>query len=331
MGKRPALLLCVLTALVLSIPAPAPAGAPYPKLELKFAFGGPVDHQYSGAIRMLAEKLKEKTGGSITATVAGDWQLGGERDMLEAVQLGTLDAVATASGPAGGFVREVLAVDFPYLFRDSEHAYKALDGPVGTSILDRFTAKNMIGVAWLENGWRQLTNSARPIKSPADLKGLKIRTMENEIHVAYFRALGATAVPMPSPELYNALQQRVVDGQENPWTNIWTFKWYEVQKHGSATAHLYSPGLLVMSKKAWDKLPPDIQQYIKELRPQLSKVSRDWVRNKDADMVSQLTAKGMTLALDIDKAPFIKAADPVYERFGEKVGKDLLQQLRDVK
>ena len=326
--RRLFMVLLVILALSILLPTHAPA-ASYPKLDLKFAYGGPADHQYGGAMRFLAEKLKEKTAGQITATVFDNWQLGGERDMLEAAQLGTLDAVATSTGPAGGFVKEVLAVDFPFLFRDSQHAYKALDGPVGQGILQKFAAKNMIAVCWLENGWRQMTNSVRPIRTPEDLKALKMRTMENEIHVAYFRALGATAIPMPSPELYNALQTKVVDGQENPWTNIWTFKWFEVQKYGSATTHLYSPGILVIGKKTWDKLPADIQKYVTDLQPQLSSLSREWVRKKDADMVAQLEAKGMQVTQNIDKAPFIKAAEPIYERFGDKVGKELLRQLRE--
>jgi tripartite ATP-independent transporter DctP family solute receptor len=297
-------------------------------MELRAGTGGTRPHQYHVSLELLEEKLAQKTNGQITVQIFREFQLGGERDMLEAATLGTLDIVASSTGPVGGFVRESLALDFPYLFRDRDHAYKVLDGPIGTSIRDKFIPKGMVCVAWLENGWRHITNNIRVIKTPEDLKGLKIRTMENEIHAAYFRALGANAVPIPGPEIYNALQQKVVDGQENPYINIWNFKWYEVQKYCSETGHLYSPAVIVFSKQTWDKLPADIQQFIADLRPEMSKVSRDFSKKADDELVAKLRATGLEILQNIDKAPFVKAADPVYQQFGDRVGKELLDQIR---
>ena len=308
--------------------APA-AHAAYPKLELKIGFGA--NRAYLVAAQLLADRLKEKTGGQITMSLFPDHQLGAERDMVEAVQIGTLDAVCTSTGPVGGFVKETLMVDFPFLFRDSAHAYKALDGPIGTGILDKFAAKNMIGVAWLENGWRHITNGVRPIRAPEDLKGLKLRTMENPIHVATFRLLGVNPTPIPATEIYNALQQKVVDGQENPYAIITMLKLYEVQKYVSETGHFYSPALLIMSKKSWDKLPADIQKMVMDLRPELSKVSREFNQKADSELAATVKAKGLEIIAPIDKGPFIKATEPIYEQFGDRVGKDLLKQIREMK
>lgn len=301
----------------------------YPRMELKIGFGA--NRAYAAAAQLLADRLKEKTGGQITLTLFPDHQLGAERDMVEAVHLGTLDAVCTSTGPVGGFVKETLMVDFPFLFRDGVHAYKVLDGPIGTGILDRFAARNLVGVAWLENGWRHITTGARQIKTPEDLKGLKLRTMENPIHVATFRLLGVNPTPIPATEIYNALQQKVVDGQENPYAIIAMLKLYEVQKHVAETGHFYSPAILILGKKTWDKLPADIQRLILDLRPDLSKVSREYNQKADRDLAALVKGKGLEIAAPIDKAPFIKATEPIYEQFGDRVGKDLLRQIRETR
>jgi tripartite ATP-independent transporter DctP family solute receptor len=162
--------------------------------------------------------------------------LGGEREMIEAVQLGTLDMVSTSTGPVGNFVPEVKIVDIPFLFRDYDHARRYLDGP-GQELLDKFPAKGLVALVWTENGFRHMTNSKRPLVKPQDVAGLKIRTMENKVHMDGYRAFGIQPTPMAFPEVFGALQNGTVDGQENPIPVILAAKFSQVQKHLSLTNH----------------------------------------------------------------------------------------------
>ena len=157
--------------------------------------------------------------------------LGGEREMIEAVQLGTLDIVNTSTGPVGNFVPEVNIVDIPFLFRDYDHARRVMDGPIGDDLRAKFPAKGLIALAWTENGFRHMTNSKRPIVKPEDAKGLKIRSMQNKVHMQAFQSIGIQPTPMAFPELFGALQTGVVDGQENPIPVILSAKFSQVQKH----------------------------------------------------------------------------------------------------
>ena len=175
--------------------------------------------------------------------------LGGEREMIEAVQLGTLDIVNTSTGPVGNFVPEVKIVDIPFLFRDYDHARKVLDGPIGQDLLTKFPSKGLVALSWTENGFRHMTNNKRAIVKPEDASGLKMRTMENKVH-----AFGIQPTPMAFPEVFGALQQGTVDGQENPIPVILASKFSQVQKHLSLTGHVYSPALLITSPRVMNKL-----------------------------------------------------------------------------
>jgi len=174
----------------------------------------PVHPYHLGAVKF-SELVAQRTGGKVKIDVYPSTQLGNERDMVEGLQLGTIDLVVTSTGPVGGFVPKMFVVDLPFLFRDRDHAYKVLDGPIGRDLLSALSAKSIRGLAFWENGFRQITNNLRPIEKPTDLKGVKIRTMENKVHLAAFRAFGASPTPMAWSEVYTALQQRTIDGQEN--------------------------------------------------------------------------------------------------------------------
>ncbi len=203
---------------------------------------------------VFCDEIEKGTQGRYKCQQFPNSALGGEREQIEAVQLGTQDLVNTSTGPVGNFVPEVKIVDIPFLFRDYDHARKVMDGPIGQDILAKFPSKGIIALAWTENGFRHMTNSKRDIVKPADAAGLKMRTMENKVHMDGYRTFGILPTPMAFPELFGALQQGTVDGQENPIPVILSSKFAQVQKHLSLTGHVYSPALLLMSPKVWNKL-----------------------------------------------------------------------------
>jgi tripartite ATP-independent transporter DctP family solute receptor len=200
---------------------------------------------YGVAIDTFAKELEKRTNGRFKVQNFYSGALGAERESIEGVQLGTLDLTMTSTGPVPNFVPEVAILDIPFLFRDYAHARAVLDGPIGTDLLKKFDAKGITALAWGENGFRHMTNNKRPINSPDDLKGLKMRTMENPIHIQAYKQFGILPTPMAFTEVFTALQQGTVDGQENPLSVISAGKLGQVQKHVSLTGHVYSPALTI--------------------------------------------------------------------------------------
>lgn len=284
------------------------------------------DHAYNVGARRFAELVAQRTGDKVKIDVHPATQLGNERDMIEGLQLGTVDFVVTSTGPVGGFVPKMFVVDLPFLFRDREHAYKVLDGPIGEGLLDAFSVKQIKGLAFWENGFRQITNNVRPIDKPEDLKGIKIRTMENKIHLAAFRAFGASPTPMAWSEVYTALQQGTIDGQENPIAVVYTSKLSEVQKYLALTGHFYSPALLLMSIKAYNSLPEDTRKIILDTALECATFERNLLRDDEAKQLEELKAKGMQVTTP-NKQPFRDAAAPVFKEFETQFGKGMIDQI----
>jgi TRAP-type transport system periplasmic protein len=284
------------------------------------------DHAYNIGARKYAELVAQRTGNKVKIDIFPATQLGSERDLVEGLQLGTVDFVVTSTGPLGGFVPKMFVVDLPFLFRDKEHAYKVLDGPIGRGLLDAFSAKGIRGLAFWENGFRQITNNARPIEKPADLKGIKIRTMENKIHLATFRAFGASPTPMAWGEVYTALQQKTIDAQENPIAIIYTGKVYEVQKYLTLTGHFYSHSPILMSEKSFQSLPKDIQKIMLDTALECATFERNLLRDDEAKQLADLKAKGMQVNTP-DKKPFQDAAASVYKEFESQFGKEMIDRI----
>ena len=284
------------------------------------------DHAYNVGAKRFAELMAQRTRDKVKIDVHPATQLGNERDMIEGLQLGTVDFVVTSTGPVGGFVPKMFVVDLPFLFRDREHAYKVLDGPIGGGLLDAFSGKQIKGLAFWENGFRQITNNVRPIDKPDDLKGIKIRTMENKIHLAAFRAFGASPTPMAWSEVYTALQQGTIDGQENPIAVVYTSKLAEVQKYLALTGHFYSPALLLMSMKAYNSLPEDIRKIILDTALECATFERNLLRDDEAKQLQELKAKGMQVTTP-NKMPFQDAAAPVFKEFESQFGKEMIDQI----
>jgi tripartite ATP-independent transporter DctP family solute receptor len=293
---------------------------------LKLGHAVAVEHPYHlGAVKF-AELVAQRTKNRVKIDVYPSTQLGNERDMVEGLQLGTIDLVVTSTGPLGGFVPKMFVVDLPFLFRDREHAYKALDGPIGKDLFEAFVPKGIKGLAFWENGFRQITNNVRPVEKPEDLKGIKIRTMENKVHLASFRAFGASPTPMAWSEVYTALQQKTIDAQENPVAIIYHQKIAEVQKYLALTGHFYSPTPLLMSLKAYQALPKDIQKIMDDTAIECATYERNLLRDSEAKQIADLKAKGMQMTTPNNK-PFQDAAASVYKEFETQFGKETIDKI----
>nr|MBP7531909.1 DctP family TRAP transporter solute-binding subunit [Ottowia sp.] len=234
-------------------------------------------------------------------------------------------------GPVPNFVPETKILDVPFLFRDKAHARAVLDGPIGDELLKKFEPKGFKALAWAENGFRHMTNSKRSVNSPDDLKGLKMRTMENPVHIAAYKAFGIITTPMAFPEVFTALQQGTVDGQENPLPVIISAKFDQVQKHLSLTGHVYSPAIFVMNKGAFDKLSAADKQAFIDAAKEGTKANRARVDEDDAKGVADLRSKGMTVVDNVDKAKFQAALTGVNAQFEKEFGKANLDRIRNFK
>ena len=283
------------------------------------------------AIDTLAKEVEKRTNGRIKIQPFYSGSLGGERESIEAVQLGTQELTFTSTGPVPNFVPEARILDIPFLFRDKAHARAVLDGPIGQEMLAKFEAKGFKALAWGENGVRHMTNNKRAVNAPEDLKGLKMRTMENPVHVAAYKSFGIITTPMAFPEVFTALQQGTVDGQENPLSVIISAKFDQVQKHLTLTGHVYSPAIFVMNKGAFDKLSAADKQAFIDAAREGTKANRARVDEDDAKGVADLRAKGMTVIDTIDKAKFVSALAPVNAQFEKDFGKANLDRIRDYK
>jgi len=291
---------------------------------------GKDSHQGVG-IDTFAQEVEKRTNGRYKIQTFYSGSLGGERESIESVQLGTQELTLTSTGPVPNFVPEARILDIPFLFRDKAHARAVLDGPIGQELLTKFESKGFKALAWSENGVRHMTNSKRAVNSPSDLKGLKMRTMENPVHVAAYKGLGIVTTPMAFPEVFTALQQGTVDGQENPLSVIMAAKFDQVQKHLSLTGHVYSPAIILMNKAAFDKLAAADKTAFLEAAKVAAKPNRDRVDVDDAKGVADLRSKGMQVVENVDKSKFMDQLKPVFEQFEKQFGKTNIDKIRNYK
>lgn len=288
------------------------------KTTLKLATVTPAHHAYALGAQEFARLIEEGSDGQIIIKVFSAGQLGkGERELLEGLQIGTIHLAVTATGPVSNFSPAMGVVDLPFLFTDPQHVDQVLDGPIGRELLDGLQAAGMQGLAFFENGFRNFTNSSRPLQRPDDFKGLKFRTMENPVHLASVRQLGAQAVPMSWGEVYTSLQTKVIDGQENPVAIIHAYKLDEVQKHLTLTGHFYSPAPLIISLNVFKGLEPQWQKLFFEAAVKAAAFERKLIRDNEAKQLKEIKARGMVVNT-VDKAVFIEAMTPVYHTFFEK-------------
>ncbi len=267
------------------------------------------------AVKYIGKVIKEKTNGRLCLDVYFGSQLGEEKDTIEQTQFGVIDMNRVSLGPFNDIIPETQVPSLPYIFRSVEHMHHVMDGPIGQDILDAFTSHDLIGLAFYDGGARSFYNSKRAINSMADLAGLKFRVMQSDIFVSMVQALGANAVPMPYGEVYSAIQTGVIDGAENNWPSYDTSGHYEVAKYYTLDEHLIVPEVLVMSKKSWEKLSADdqalIRQAAKDSVPEMRKL---WFAQEKVSE-DKIRAAGNEIVTNIDKAPFIAAMKPVYDKY----------------
>jgi tripartite ATP-independent transporter DctP family solute receptor len=269
------------------------------------------------ASERFAELVEEKTDGRVKVDVGGSAQFGDDVESLTNMRLGTLAFSTNSQGSTAGVVPEFNLIGLPFLFRDLEHAYKVVDGPVGAKLDEAANAKGLVVLALWDNGIRHTSNSKRPILQPEDLQGIKVRTPPDAMTLDIFKTLGANPAPLAFSELYIALQQGVFDGQENPLMNIYSSKLHEVQKYISLTGHKYETTPLLASKMLWSTLSKADQQAVKEAAIEAGKLNRELSLAADDQLRTKLAEAGVQIN-EIDQAAFATKTKPVYDKWSKQ-------------
>ncbi len=279
--------------------------------------GTTVNEQDSFQVAALkfADLVKERTNGEYVIEIYPNAALGDERTMLEGMQMGTMDMGIITSGPFVNFVPEFGVLDLPFIFVNNAHAHAVLDGELGQSILAKLDEVGIKGLAYAERGFRNLTNSVRPVVNAGDIKGLKVRVMENEVYTNTFKSLGVNAVPMAWTETLTALQQGTIEGQENPVNVIHAFKLWESQKYVTMTRHAYASAIFTMSKRLFDKLPADVQKIVKDAAQEAAVYERAWVADNEARQMEDLKKNGMQIVETPDIESFKAGVQSVYDKY----------------
>jgi tripartite ATP-independent transporter DctP family solute receptor len=277
------------------------------------------------------EVVEEKTNGDVTVTIYPNAKLGDERNLLESLRMGTVDMAVVTGGPVINFLPSFGVLDLPFLFGSAEHAYKVLDGPVGQGFFKEMEKIGWKGLAYGERGFRNLTNSKKPVVKPEDMKGLKIRVMQNPIYLDAFTTLGANAVPMAWTEALTALQQGTIDGQENPLNVIVAYNINESNKYLSMTRHSYAPNIIMMSMRTWNKLSDEQKAVVQAAALDAAALNREIDNRSEAGWLQELKDKGMEVVDEPDLAAFREAVKSVYEKYEPQFGKELIQSILDTK
>jgi len=319
------------TMLALSAVFAAQVSAQGKPQQMRLSTAVPENSHYGDAVHAFSDEVKSLTNGRYEILGFHAGALGGEREAIEAVQLGTQELTLTSTGPIPNFVPEVRILDVPFLFRDYAHARAVLDGPIGQKLLAQFDAKGMKALSWCDNGFRHMTNSRRAVNQPADLKGLKMRTMENPVHIQAYKAFGIIPTPMAFTEVFTALQQGTVDGQENPLSIIWSNKFEQVQKHMSLTGHVFSPCVILMNKQAFDKLSAEDQKSFQAAAKAATAANRARVDKDEREAVDALRQGGMEVVTEVDKAAYQAALADVYKDFAKQFGQENIDAIVNYK
>lgn len=315
-------------ALVLAL-GMAVAASAAPKV-MKVSLTASRDRSYVQGMFWFAEQLEKNTNGSIKVQVYTDSQLGGDRDNAEGLQMGSIQGGLMSPSSLTAFSKRMAAISMPFMFKDDATAYKVLDSELAHELFGDLDKINIVGLNYWENGFRNLSNSKLDVKSTADVAGLKLRTMEVALHIDIWRALGADPTPIAYAELFTALQQKVVDGQENPIGNIVTARFYEVQKYVTLTRHIYDPLVFMTSKKFWNSLTDEEKAILQKTADDARDHQRKLNAQEDIDGIEFLKSKGITVTelSDEARAEFIKKMEPIYEKYGKDIGEEYFNKLR---
>lgn len=301
-------------------------------IKISYATVGPEEHQYTIAAKKFKELIEEKSNGRIKVTLFPNAQLGGEREMAEGVKMGTIEmTTVTSDGALPAWVRDTQVFSIPYLFKNREHVYKALDGVVSDELNPQFEKAGFKHLGFVELGFRHFTNNKKEIKTAADVDGLKIRVQEAPIWFALINSLKGTATPIPFNELYTALQQGIVDGQENPLATIKSMKFYEVQKYLALDAHTYAPGSVLMNLDFFNSLSEADQALVQETVDEMKNYQRKLIASQDEENVKFLEEQGMVIT-EPDRQSFMDATKniPTLDKVKELVRPELVELVKNV-
>ncbi|HEU0200168.1 MAG TPA: TRAP transporter substrate-binding protein [Burkholderiaceae bacterium] len=294
----------------------------------KFGYGIAEEHPLGQGALRFSQIVDQRSGGKLKVKPYPANVLGSESAMVSSAQGGVQEIVGTSSAPLVGIVKEFALFDLPFLFANEKEADAVLDGPVGRSLLDKLEPKGLVGLCYWETGFRNMTNSKRPITKAEDIKGLKLRTMQNPVYVEAFSKLGANAVPLPFTELYAALETKAIDGQENPYGIIYANKMHEVQKYLSGTRHAYSPFVVMVSKKYWDKLAAGDRKVMQDACVEARGYQRKLNRDANDKILADIKASGVQFneVAPAEIARMRQELQPVIEKFSKQIGEDTVRQ-----
>ncbi|MDD0839910.1 TRAP transporter substrate-binding protein [Curvibacter sp. HBC61] len=297
---------------------------------IKFATQNPKGHPLVTGAEKFAELVSARSGGKLKVNVFAGGVLGGDAQNISALQGGTLEMMVMNSGILANVLKEFSVFDFPFMFANAQEADAVVDGPFGKMMHDRLDAKGIHGLAYWELGFRNITNGKRPINKVEDIAGLKLRVIPNAINVDWVTALGANPTPMAFPEVYGALENKAIDGQENPFTVVEANKLYEVQKHLAVTNHQYNPQSLIISKKFWDTLSADEKKIIADAGVEAAKFQRGVSREQAGAALDSLKKHGMQVTEfnAAELAKFREKLKPVIDKHAAIAGVDVVNALQ---
>ena len=317
--------------LATSLTHPSPASA-QTKAVFKASDVQPPGYPTVAATESLGKKLEAATNGRLSVRMYPSMQLGGEKETIEQTQIGAVQLLRVSAGALGPIVDEINVVNMPFLFRDTAHAEKMMDGPLGQELLDKITANanaGLVGLCWMDSGARSLYNTKRPIKSIEDVKGLKFRVIGNPIFIDMMNALGGNGVAMGYDQVFSALQTGVIDGAENNPPSYVFSNHYAAARYFSLTEHLIIPEALVFSKKNWASLSADDQALIKKFAREAQLEERDLWNKYQKDAMDKALAAGCQITEIADKKPFQNAVKPVWDKYGPKY-QDMISRIQAI-
>ena len=315
---------CGICAAALTAATPALA-----QTEVKIGYALAPDSHYGVAAARWQEVVETETDGRYEFVHFPSSGLGGEREVIEGVQLGTIEATIVSSGTLSNFVPDTGVFDIPFLFRDLTHARNVLDGPIGQEMLDKFNDVGLVALGWGEQGFRHITNNRNAIRTPDDLAGMQLRTMENPTHLTAFRELGAAPTPMAWPEVISALQQGTIDGQENPLSVIVSASLADVQEHLTLSGHVYSPAMLLVSQPLWDGMSEEDREAFMHGAREGIAAMRGFVDDVEESGLETLREQGMEIGelSAEDRAAFQDALAGAYEQYHGEFGQELIEDI----
>ena len=305
------------------------ANAQISERTLRWAQQNSLEHPQGQGAKKFAEVVEQKSGGKIKVRVFPSGQLGGDLPNISALQGGTLDLMVLNAGLLSSNVKDFAVFDLPFLFNTPEEADAVADGPVGKKMFDKLQEKGLVGLGYFDLGFRNVTNSKRPISKLEDFSGIKLRVLQSPLFIDLFNTLGANTVAMPFPEVYTALEQKVIDGQENPFTVIRDSKFSEVQPYLSITRHVYNPQSVIMSKRTWDKLSADEKKIVQEAADEAEVYQRKVSREQAAKALEDLTKAGMKVneIAPQEMARIREKVKPIIDKYAKEVGEPLVAEV----